>query len=200
MSRISKKLDKLNDYLIENWVLPFALIVTIILLILWMSGSFRNEAEAETTTEIITRERTSTVEETTEPATTDVVEPTDPNTDYAFRVEVSDEDIALMARVVMSEASTESYDCKVAIAEVIINRLLSDKFPNSISKVIYQSNQFSTQNNGAVTDECYTAVVEALTNQRHPSDLYYFRADKWHRFGVKYMKIDSTYFSRAERS
>lgn len=199
MSRNTKKIDELITYLIKNWVLLFAIIVSVILFILWMSGTFNFKAAAGTTTELITVERTSIAETIVDPATTDVVEPTDPNTDYAYRVDVSEDDISLMARVVMSEASTEPYDCKVAVAEVIINRLLSDKFPDSISEVIHQPGQFSTQNNGNVTNECYTAVCEALTNQRHPSDLYYFRSDKWHRFGVKYAKIGRTYFSRQER-
>lgn len=108
---------------------------------------------------------------------------------------VEDADIDLMARVVMSEASISNYDAKVAVAETIINRCNSQKFPNSVKKVVYAENQFSTQDNGEVNEACYEAVYDALRNPTHPDNMYYFRTGYPHAKLEYYDKIDQFYFS-----
>ena len=151
---------------------------------------------------------TSASEEETAPTSIEVESTTEvikvkeePTSKLGYRINVTADDVALMARVVMSEASIESYDCKVAIAEVIINRVMSDKFPDTVQEVINQKKQFSTRDNGEVNAECYAAVYEALQYQRHPGDMYYFRANKYHdNYGQKYMRIDNTYFSVEDRT
>ena len=109
--------------------------------------------------------------------------------------EFTQEDIDLMARVVMSEASLLPFDGKQAIAQTIVNRVRSDKFPDNVADVIYQYNQYSTAYNGDVTDECYDAVQMAIDYKAFPDDLFYFRQDQYHSFGYPYMKIKNTYFS-----
>ena len=54
-----------------------------------------------------------------------------------YRLVATDEQKDLMARVVMSEASLLSFDGKCAVANTIVNRVLSDKFPSTIEEVIY---------------------------------------------------------------
>ena len=49
----------------------------------------------------------------------------------------------LLARLVYLEARGESYLGQKAVVEVILNRVLSNEFPNTIDGVIYQKNQFS---------------------------------------------------------
>ncbi len=110
-------------------------------------------------------------------------------------VEFTANEIDLMARVVMSEASILPFDGKQAIAQTIINRVRSDKFPNTVSGVVYQPNQYSTSDNGDVTTECYEAIQAAIDNRPFPDDLFYFRQDQYHSFGYPYMRIKNTYFS-----
>lgn len=115
-----------------------------------------------------------------------------------YVIEVSDEDIQLMARVVMSEGSILSIEGKQAIAETIINRVLSDKFPNSVNEVVYMPDAFSTKNNGEPTIECLDAVLTALEFHAFPESMLYFRANRYHEFAYPYMQIGNTYFSTTE--
>lgn len=104
-------------------------------------------------------------------------------------------DIDLMARVVMSEASTLDFDGKHLVAVTMINRLHDGRWGDTIEEVIYYPNAYSTADNGEPTTECYEAVYEAIRNQAFPEDLFYFRADKPHDFGYVYAHIGNTYFS-----
>lgn len=70
------------------------------------------------------------------------------------------DDIDLMARVVMSEAGGQSDECKEAVATTILNRWMSPRYSNSIPDII--SDAYSTADNGPVTNECYLAVYSAI--------------------------------------
>lgn len=109
--------------------------------------------------------------------------------------EPTEEEIDLMARVVMSEASILPLEGKQAVAQTIINRMYSSKFPNNIEAVITQPYQYSTADNGTPDRECYEAVDAACRFKAFPDDMYYFRAGKYHSFGYEYMNIGNTYFS-----
>lgn len=108
---------------------------------------------------------------------------------------ISEADIELMARVVMSEASILPFEAKQAVAETIINRVLSDEFPNTVEEVVYQQNAYSTADNGKPNQDCYNAVTFQLFNQVFPKDMYWFRTDYPHAFGYYYMQIGNTYFN-----
>ncbi|RBN36035.1 peptidoglycan-binding protein, partial [Priestia megaterium] len=56
---------------------------------------------------------------------------------------ISESDKELLARLVQAEAKGEPYAGKVAVATVVLNRVDSDSFPNSIHDVIYQGTQFT---------------------------------------------------------
>ena len=108
----------------------------------------------------------------------------------------SPEDIDLLARVVMSEASTQSNDCKQAVAAVVLNRVNSDKYPDTVSEAVYAPNQFSTANNGEPTAECYEAVYKAIRSpEAYPRDMYWFRSDHYHTYGNKLFNDGEMYFS-----
>jgi len=111
----------------------------------------------------------------------------------------TEEEIELMARVVMSEASLLPIEGKQAVAQTIINRMLSSKFPNSIEEVVNQPYQYSTADNGTPNSECYEAVEAACKYEGFPTDMYYFRTGHYHSFAEDYCQIGNTYFS-TERS
>lgn len=88
----------------------------------------------------------------------------------------------LLARLVRAEAESEPYAGKVAVAEVVLNRLDSPDFPNSISAVINQRGQFSPVSNGAINRpadaESKRAVKEALSmdRSRGAGSLFFYNA------------------------
>lgn len=75
-------------------------------------------------------------------------------------------ELDLLARLVRAEAGGESYNAQVAVAAVVINRVKSSKFPNTINEVIYSNNQFTPVQNGQInkpaTANNKKAVQEAL--------------------------------------
>lgn len=66
-----------------------------------------------------------------------------------------DDMVKLLARLINGEARGESYEGQVAVGAVIMNRVKSAKFPNTIAGVIYQKGQFS-----CVTDGQFNAAIE----------------------------------------
>ncbi|MCM1533938.1 MAG: spore cortex-lytic enzyme [Corallococcus sp.] len=101
---------------------------------------------------------------------------------------ISNSDLYLLSCCVYGEARGESYTGKVAVAAVILNRVKSSAFPNSISGVIYQSGAFTCVSDGQINlgtnDECTRAAQDAM-NGWDPSGgaLYYFNpataTSKW---------------------
>lgn len=123
---------------------------------------------------------------------------------YDKNIYISDEDKELIARCVMSEAGGESEACQEAVAAVILNRYMSPRYPDNLSNIIVPG-QFSLQDNGEITTEVYLSVSRALVNygtgmQCIPYNCYYFRAGKYHDFGIPYTHIDNTYFSLSEEA
>ena len=79
---------------------------------------------------------------------------------------ISDSDLNLLARCVYGEARGEPYNGQVAVAAVVLNRVRSSKFPNSISGVIYQSGAFTAVSDGQINltpnESAYSAARDAL--------------------------------------
>lgn len=59
-------------------------------------------------------------------------------------------DLRLMSAIIYCEAGSEPYAGKVAVGIVVMNRVKSKAFPNTIRKVIYQKSQFSPVRNGSL--------------------------------------------------
>src|SRR5699024_5772147 len=94
----------------------------------------------------------------------------------------SQNDINLMANAVHGEARGEPYEGQVAVAAVIINRVKSPTFPNSISGVIFEPRAFTAVADGQIwltpNETAKRAVLDAL-NGWDPSGsaTYYFNPD-----------------------
>lgn len=123
---------------------------------------------------------------------------------YGDRIYITDDEIALMERCVMSEAGGQSIECQEAVATVILNRWQHpDKYPDTIEGVIMDPGQFSTHDNGKPTVSVRVAVHNAIVYyntavQDLPSQIYYFRSGRYHDFGTPYECIDDLYFSGSE--
>lgn len=96
----------------------------------------------------------------------------------ASSVTTSSSDAALLARLVEAEAGDESYAGKVAVANVVLNRVNSSQFPNTIREVIYQPGQFSPVSNGMINRKAQAdsikAAEEALANPSNDGSLYFW--------------------------
>jgi spore germination cell wall hydrolase CwlJ-like protein len=86
-------------------------------------------------------------------------------------VAVSEEEEELFAALVYCEAGGESYETQFAVASVVVNRINSSRYPDSLVDVIYQKNQFSPASSGRLavvlekglaTESCRKAAKEAL--------------------------------------
>ena len=105
-----------------------------------------------------------------------------------------------LARLVFLESNTESLECQKAIASVIINRVKSGYWGNTINSVIYAKNQFTPASRipyVTPTATNYEAVDYVLNNGATiPSYVLYFRAGyhfSWNGY-VPYKSIGNTYF------
>ena len=97
-------------------------------------------------------------------------------------------DHRLLSKLVYAEARGETYKGQVAVAAVVLNRVSSASFPNTVSGVIYQSGAFSCVSNGSINAtpdaSCIRAALDAL-NGWDPTGgcLYYYNAktakDSW---------------------
>ncbi len=97
----------------------------------------------------------------------------------------SQSDLDLLARVIHAEARGESYQGKVAVGAVLVNRVQSSKFPNTLSGVVYQKNAFETVSNGQIwltpSAESYKAARAALSGQDPTyGALYFYNPAKIH--------------------
>lgn len=90
----------------------------------------------------------------------------------------SNTEINLLERLVEAEARGESYKGKVAVAEVVLNRVNSDNFPNTITGVVHQRNQFSPVTNGSInrnaSGDSRKAVQQALQGSNYTNNATFF--------------------------
>lgn len=93
-------------------------------------------------------------------------------------------DRRLLANLIYCEAGGESYEGQVAVGSVVINRVLSGMFPDTIVGVIYQSKQFSPVASGRLelalgadkaTESCYRAADEAMSGMTNIGSCVFFR-------------------------
>ncbi len=99
-------------------------------------------------------------------------------------VEFAEGDRYLLANLIYCEAGGEPYDGKVAVGSVVINRVLSNKFPDTVVGVIYQRKQFSPVASGRLelalsanraTASCYQAADEAMSGVSNVGNCVFFR-------------------------
>ena len=128
-------------------------------------------------------------------------------TEYATTAEdIAEEEywdeLSLLAEIVEAEAGGEDLEGKRLVVDVILNRVDSDQFPNSITEVIYQDYQLSSVLDGGLDragwrmqDDDYTAVLLEL-EERTDSSILYFTAGGYGDYGVPAYQHGGHYFSR----
>lgn len=114
------------------------------------------------------------------------------------------DDAYLLAKIAMAEAEGEDTEGKALVILVVLNRVWSDEFPDSISEVIYQKGQFSPVSNGRFDrvepdEDCYRALelVQAERWDESHGALYFesVSASDWHRKNLSFLfKHGNHYF------
>lgn len=87
---------------------------------------------------------------------------------YRDEVAYTEEELKLLACLVHSEAGDQSYEGKLAVANIVLNRVKSKQYPNTIKDVIYQPGQFTVAKNGSLAKqleryESYSSTSQLLT-------------------------------------
>lgn len=94
-------------------------------------------------------------------------------------IRCSEQDYELLKRIVQAEAGICDTKGRILVANVIMNRVRSDEFPNTITEVVYQKSQFSPVVDGRlysceVTQETVDAVDRALAGEDYSQGALYF--------------------------
>ncbi len=116
---------------------------------------------------------------------------------------ITDEEMGLLALTIYHEARGESEECQKACCEVILNRVLDERFPDTVKEVLYAPGQFSTAKllttqpvkepaalaaAFQVAEDTLSAVVYQL-----PETYVFFATGKVN--GNNFILLDHTYFS-----
>lgn len=91
-------------------------------------------------------------------------------------------DLTLMAAIIQAEADNQPYEGKLAVGSVVMNRVKSSKFPNTVSGVVYQKNQFAPVSDGHLAlilergpnETCYKAAKQVLEGYRNVDYLFFW--------------------------
>jgi len=112
------------------------------------------------------------------------------STSSASSVAIISSDHRLLSRLVYAEARGEPYKGMVAVAAVVLNRVKSSSFPNTISGVIYQKGAFSCVSNGSINstpnNQSIRAALDAMNGWDPTGGCLYFynpagTSDRWIR-------------------
>lgn len=120
-----------------------------------------------------------------------IIQRTKDGKDFTYNptMQISDSEIWIMACVIDWESGWQSYEGKLAVANIILNRVRSSRYPNTVTGVVYARNQFSGVSDssgnpsarfaerlaaGPRTDECVKAVLQALSGVNNVSNFTAF--------------------------
>ena len=109
-------------------------------------------------------------------------------------------DVRLLAALIYCEAGNQPYDGKVAVGAVVMNRIASRRFPNTLEGVIYQRGQFCPVRTGKLSrvlasgnipTSCYEAAQDAMNGANPIGNALFFNTG---RVGSRGYKLGDHYF------
>lgn len=132
----------------------------------------------------------------------EALEATDSASTVYGDISLTAEDFDLLRRIMALEGHTEGYDGLKAIAEVVFNRMRSEKFPDTLEGVIYQRGQFATVRYlkkpyvlpGEAEDDAISEVLRETETVLPSTDYVFFSRGKSN--GKAFVKINHHWFSR----
>jgi SH3-like domain-containing protein len=108
------------------------------------------------------------------------------------RVDATADEVRLLGALIYCEAGNQSYDGKVGVGAVVMNRVRSSAYPNTIHGVIYASGQFTPAMTGKVAriyasgvpESCMRAAQAAINGETTVGGALYFRRNNGSRQGI----------------
>ena len=102
---------------------------------------------------------------------------------YTALTDYSEEDLKLLGAIIYCEGGYEIYEGQVAVGAVVMNRMRSELFPDTIEGVIYQKYQFGPASSGLlektlegdIKESCIEAAEDALYGVDPTKGAFYFR-------------------------
>lgn len=149
----------------------------------------------EPNAEIQTGEENVETEIPAEESETEAIEATEEN-ETSFKLEYNDYNVLL--KIVEAEAGGEDLTGKMLVANVILNRVKNDQFPNTVTEVVYQKTNGSAQfsptvdgriNTVSISQETLEAVERVLNGEDYSNGAVYFRS----------VRCNSTWFDNSLR-
>lgn len=120
-----------------------------------------------------------------------------------IRNEVMYGEIELLAQLVEAEAGNQDETGKRYVADVPLNRVDDDDFPDKLEDVIFQPNHFSCITDGNfekagwhISDESFKVALEEYTGERLNDEILYFRTDRYSDYGTPAFQYADHYFSK----
>ena len=164
----------------------------------YMLGSYVKESQPKGAISKEAYEKLQTKSATTTTSTESKQESSSSSKDKGYVISCSDAELDMLAAIVQCEAGGESDQGKLAVAAVVVNRVQSKNYPNSVEKVIKQKGQFSPVASGrfasrlkkGASKSCYTAAKRALSGEDNVSGALHFRAGH----SKKGIQVDNQYF------
>lgn len=108
-------------------------------------------------------------------------------------------EMELIAQLVQAEAGNQDLTGKRYVVDVVLNRVDSDEFPNTVGEVIFQEDQFSVIKNGSfdkagynISEECYEAVLLEYEERLNYDILYFSRGKS--KYATQHFKCQDHWF------
>jgi len=100
---------------------------------------------------------------------------------HGTKYAISEEEYQVLLRIVEAEAPEEDIQGKMLVANVVLNRVHVEQFPDTISEVVFQKDQFAPVRSGSyyrrtVSEETVEAVERVLAGEDHSQGALYFVA------------------------
>lgn len=90
----------------------------------------------------------------------------------------TEEDALLLARLIEAEAGNQPYNGRVAVANVVLNRVGCERWPDTVKGVIYQKNQFARPKQSYSTESLKAARAALDGEKAVPEGVYFFQRAK----------------------
>jgi len=123
------------------------------------------------------------------------------DTEEQIEEEIRDGEIELLAQLTEAEAGNQDYIGKCLVADVVLNRIKSDRFPDSIEEVIFEEGQFSCISDGGFDKAGWNISEDSFRAARHEYmaleidyDILFFTAGGYNKYCIPAYKHGDHYF------
>jgi N-acetylmuramoyl-L-alanine amidase len=114
----------------------------------------------------------------------------------------TDDELRLIMQLVVAEAENQPVEGQQLVVDVVLNRLANEKFPNSVSEIIYQPGQFECVTNGRfascadrIAEDVCCLVEDEIYFEQHNLEVLYFKTGGYFGFANPVCQVGDHYFS-----